>query len=537
MHTSPRQVTPVRDSLPMSNDLAKALDQRHPSYSQNAPQWDYFHDAYEGGPLYPTKVNPLPLLGSAAGGFDATVQAAGGPTTVERIRLYLWQYPLERTEKYRHRLARAITINICKPVVDFVCSIVGNPDHILHTPDPDFADLIEDADLQGQSLDKFMDSCRTTATTVGHTFIFVDSTRATGEVRTQRDAMDQGIRPYFIELQPSQVLNWRLDQRGRPVEVLFETCQEVQGSVLDNSKQEPVKQYHHWTPQTWTVFVKGKDGQGQDVATIVGQGANPLGVIPIACQYHKRKRAWHGDSLIKDAAKINQLLTNWFSSFDEAIENQMFAVPVWKSEKDPVDQGVGMTVLTHLNPTEGEDFYYVTPDPAPLESCWSAFYRLIQLGNSTMGVAPKAVTDDSVDQKSGKAKEWDFEELAKICIRIAKSEQDALIQALDFAAMWRKGTSSARYKGSVQYVTKYDLASAADDINDLIALQTAGAPPTARAELMKRILAKKLTSLPESVRKKMMTEVDKLVEMLGMEGSLPEPPAAPAAPAKKEAAA
>lgn len=483
--------------------LKRAIDSRHPDYAEQHPLWLYFWDHYFGGALWPAKNNPLPLANMPAPVPPA--QSVGG-SGFEGTARYLWQFPMESAQKYRHRLARSVYVNIIAPVVDFYASTVGKPENVIYLADPDFEEFEDDADLQGQSFLAFMQAARTSAAARGHSFILVDSTRAEQEIVTERDAMEAGIRPYLTEIDPEDMLNWRLDAAGRPIEILFRVKADPKGSLLDAGQGEKTSyEYRYWNLTEWRVYEIQNDQ-----VVMQDSGTHALGEIPIVVLYHKRVRPFRGDSLLKDSAKIAQLLSNWLSGLDEAMECQMFAVPVWKSRKPPSEAGIGTATLLHLNPDEEEDFSYVAPETAPFESGWSAFYRMIQLANKFMGIAPKSISAEGSanDPQSGVSKEWDFVETEKVLSRMAANEQEAAEQIFYFAGKW----SGKEWKGSIQYATKYDLATAADDIADLISLQSAGLPATARQELMRRIIAKKMPSLPDDKVKKINSEVDGLGE-------------------------
>src|SRR4051794_17521117 len=101
--------------MPDSN-LKAILEQRHPVYSRCQPEWQFYADHYEGGPAYPAKSNPLPLMSNTTSigrGLNN-----GSPQKYYGNTHYLWQYPLEKTDKYIHRLNRAVYCNIVAPVVD-----------------------------------------------------------------------------------------------------------------------------------------------------------------------------------------------------------------------------------------------------------------------------------------------------------------------------------------------------------------------------------------------------------------------------------
>jgi len=413
---------------------------------------------------------------------------------------YLWQYPMERHDKYCHRLARAVYVNLVGPIVDFYAATVGKPENAMITPNGDaFAAFLDDADLQGQSLAQFLSSVRTSKTVTGCDFVLIDMPQADPQrpVITRRDQHEQNLRPYLVHIPREDMLNWRLDERGRPIEILFRREAPSQGSVLDENSSACTEQLRYWSLEKWIVFEK-VEGHWIGVST----GRNSVGAIPVVPMYHVRLGAFRGDSLLRDAAKFAQLLTNWVSSFDENLESSMFPVPVFKSLKSPGDAGVGAATIMHLNPEEQEEFFYVSPDSGPFESGWKAFGTMFSLALRHMGIQGKALqtSGGANDTQSGVSKEWDFSEAEKILAGMAGWEEDAVKQILYFAGLYL----GSEWKGNVQYARKYDLSTAKDLIDAMILLQSAGAPLSARQELMERAVFKLLTSLPED-RKAIIT--------------------------------
>jgi hypothetical protein len=488
------------------------FDERHPIYRENQAKWQYYADHYAGGPSYPLKANPL----LSAMGLPGGAAPQSGSQRYGGAGSYVQRFPLEPEDAYLHRLARAVTINIVAPVVDLYCATVGKQENIMVNA-PGLEPFLDDCDRQGQSLVQFLSGTRQHATVRGVTYLFVDSPQATDTITTQADVQRQGIRPYVVEILPEDLLNWRLDPLGQPLEILFRVQLEVAGSLLDSTENPHVtEELRYWSRSTWATYRKGADGKWAQA----NAGENKLGVVPIIPLYHKRLRPFEGESLIKDAARIQQLLTNWVSDFDQAIEKQMFAVPVLKSTKEPKEVGVGVSVCLHLNPEDKEEFSYVTPNTAPFEAGWDAFYRLVQLANKHMGLKASPIMTQDTKSESGVSKAWDFYEADKIMGQMALYEQETVKSALTFAALWQ-GTE---FNGSVQYGTKYDLSTVTDDIEDLLSLQTAGCPPTVCREVLRRIIAKKLPSLPGDVQKTIDAELKKY-------GVAPEPSMGSAPPA------
>jgi hypothetical protein len=80
------------------------------------------------------------------------------------------------------------------------------------------------------------------------------------------------------------------------------------------------------------------------------------------------------------------------------------------------------------------------------------------------------------------SKAWDYVEAEKIMSRMALNEQEVAKQVFQFAGMWM----GQQFEGEIAYSTKYDLRSLTEEIADVLALQTAGAPPAARRELLRQ---------------------------------------------------
>lgn len=497
-------------------DKVQLQERRHPLYVEHYPFWRYYHDHYHGGPMYPAKNNPMPIYGQ-------TIQVERIQAGNVGMRFYVWQYPLEMPDNYMHRLARATYCNIISPVVDLYAATVGKQERVI-IESAGMDDFLDDADGQGHSLLQVMNKARIDAAVYGHTFVMIDEPRASAPILTQADVKAQGLRPYITLVTPEHMLNWRLDSNGYPLEVLFQVHLENESSILDQgASDQPVTEYRHWTRTSWATYriINGAIAE-------VDSGTNPLGRVPVIPLYHKHVKPFMGESLIKDAAKIGQLITNWLSGLDEAMEKQMFAIPFLKSNKEPKAVGVGVSTVLHLNPDDNEEFGYAAPEVAPFEACWTAFYRMIQLANRHMGIKSSPITDDQPQQQSGISKAWDFYECEKILAMMALNEQETVKSVLEIAAAW----NGRKWTGSVQYPTAFDLTTLADDIANLLQLQICGAPRTARRELMRRITSKALPSLPDDVR----AEIDKELEAFGATPPAPKPETTgPAAPMRPDA--
>jgi len=476
--------------------------QTHPEFERLSPRWQFYADHYEGGIEYPAKMNPTLVATSSHSHPSPNYQGA---------KCYLWQYPSEPGHRYEHRLNRAWFVDVLAPVVDFYAGAVGKGIQIERTGEGDWTAILDDVDLRGHSIEEFLQEARSNAAVYGLTFLHVDSTRAQGPVITQADAVQQNVRPYLREILPTAMRNWRLDpQTGRILEAIFEGPPAASQSLLGD-EEKPVQVLFYWSTTEWRKYEVRKSEAGLG-ALQVGGDAHSLGVVPIIPLFHKqclRDGVLAGESLLKNSAKLANLLTNWASALDEAFENQMFAVPVLKSKDKPSEIGVGTSSVLHLNPEEGEEFSYVTPETAPFEVSWEAFFRLISLANIFMGVEAPNLEGKATVQ-SGVSKAWDYVKADKVMTRMATNEQESAKSALQFFALWM---GKAEFPGTVQYPQEFDTSSLDDDLNQLLKAQAAGLPPSARKAMKKKYIAKALPSLDEKTQHDIFEEIDNEPDM------------------------
>ena len=460
----------------------------HPTRVRLLRSWQYFCDQYEGGPSYCDKSNPLavsiPLIPGQGGNAGASK--------------YLIQQGLESNRNYATRLNETPCVPLCSQVIDFYASTVGAADSVAIAAPDAMAPLLDNCDLQGQSLLQFMQAARVDAATYGHTFVVVDMLRPDAEIRTQADVERVGLRPYVYGITPDQMINWRFSPSGKLIEAIYVVPKSQAESVLNDTNQKDDKQqYLYWSESEWMSL----EADGENLKQIDG-GPNSLGMVPVVCLYHKRIAAFEGESLIVNAAHMQVTAINWLSDMLQNLRMTMYAQPVLKSRRALDQVAVGAAALMQLDPEQQEDFAFVTPDSQPFADSWKAWYEFCDMTRATMGLK-RATTDTAVE--SGVSKAWDYHEATKIMTRMALHEQEAVKQILSLAMAW---LGQANAEATVQYATNFDLSSGEDDLNSLITMQAAGVPPAAQRELIRRIVNKYLPSLPVEAQAAIKKEID-----------------------------
>lgn len=480
----------------MNKDI---LERRHPLYAKFQKYWQYYADAFEGGPEYPGKPNPIAVqVNSLLPGDNLSAR-------------YLWQHAAETDRDYSARLNRAIVVNVCAPVVNFFSGMIGAQENVsLDLGGDETLEVIRDNfDGQGKSYQQFMGSPRKTAMVLGHTFLVVDAPTVDEPILTKADEKRLGVRPYVYEVKPADVLNWRLDTTGNFEEILFKLPDIETRSIVDSeASSDPGCVYVLWTKTMWQRYRLVKDQ-----VQLIAEGPNALGQVPVVVQYFRRCGQLRSESLLKDAAKTMQAVVNGFSSLDESFGKQMFAIPVLTSESSPKDVGAGVSTMLHLRPASGlngggESFGYVAPPVAPFVAGIDWVYRLIALANKQMGIAPTAITDGNVDNKSGTSKAWDNHEAAKLMGEAALEEQETGKRLWELIQLYLGTAVSVQ----LEMITQYDLETLQDGITRVIQSQAAGLPPLAVARLKSKAIAKMLPSLSDDDKAQIEAELNGTAE-------------------------
>ncbi len=461
------------------------IQDKHKIWSAHQRYWNYFQDAY----------NPQ-----------------WGPDQRYRLDLitgmrYIDRYYLESWDSYFRRLCFSVPVDICQLGVDLLTGSISEIQ--THIPD-DFNDIWDDADLQGTDMIQLLIQARQQACVFGHTFVLVDSVHASKEIVTEADVKAQNIRPIVRLIPPPQLINWRLDSNNQLLEVVYEVMPEQSGTLLE-AEVECAKEYRYWSKTEWRVYHE---------ETLVDQGPNPIGVVPVVCLYHRKVQPMLGDSLIRHASRYQQKLTNWMSSLDQIIEKQSFAQLTLVSENTPAQVGLGVNAIVHLRPehTEGSERFgaerleYITPPTAPLELSWNSFFRVHSLAMTSMALPGDILVDRAgKGPESGVARAYSWKNTDRRLTIMAQNEQTAARQVMGLCGMWM----GHPFSGSIQYPTSFDLSSIDESISNLLSLQSAGVPPAARNELMMTAINKALPRLDRqtaSIIQKQMEEADKAAE-------------------------
>jgi hypothetical protein len=472
--------------MPSPKDITSS---RHPSFADNSKLYRFYADIAGSGPDWALKVNPLAV--------SSNLRTGGlyGQST------YLGQHPLESNDSFLRRANKAPVVDVTGPGLALYCGTVGSPDSVTIDVDPSWAPIIDNYDCLGNDFCSFWNAARQSAAVAGLSFLLVDSPKVDGLV-TEADAVANGVRPYARLIKAADMLNWRLDQNGQPLEVLFRLQAEPAGSIIDASGKTAT-QYRYWSRTRWIVF----EDDGEEVR-VIDQGDNTIGRVPVVVLCHERgDLPWQGNSLIKTAAKYQLLLSNWLSDFSATIENQSFSQPVLKAACTPAEIGFGSSVVMTLKPDTAdskESFEFVSPGSQALESGWKSYIDTLRMVLRSFGISADPFLNVG-RAESGESKMWTWKEVGKKMVSMTVNEQAAVDAVMDLMALYK---GEKEFTGNIMLATSFDKAILSETIDSVVKLMALQLPATARKELMKSIIAQALPDLDPDASAQINKELD-----------------------------
>ena len=220
------------------------IEYQHPDYDANEKRWELYVRSYLGGEEY----------------------QAGN---------YLTGYFTESENEYARRINLTPIDNHCRNVVHIYSSFLWRtpPVRILNSlaNNPSIEAMINDADLDGQSLNSFMKQAQIWSSVYGHVWILVDKPESNAQTRAEE--LEQEVRPYLSLFTPENVFDWKWERTpsGR-----FElTYLKLREAVDREDATTKVSYFRIWrkdTIQQWK-----SDG---DKEQMISEIDNPLGKIP-----------------------------------------------------------------------------------------------------------------------------------------------------------------------------------------------------------------------------------------------------------------
>lgn len=415
----------------LANEIAKATS-GNKIYDTYLPQWRYLLESYIGGEEYRT---------------------AG----------HLTRYQLESDAEYKARLRSTPLDNHCQSVISVYNSFLFRKEpereYGSMTPLPELEDFLNDADMDGRSLDAFMKDVSTWSSVFGHCWIIVAKPNVGAVTRADEQAM--GVRPYVNLLTPMVVLDWTWTRKpsGRYELSYFKYLEDVNGDV------STVKE---WTLETirTTVVNTADDTVNEDVIEV-----NGLGKIPAVICYNGRSTVRGiGVSDIADIADAQKFIYNATSEVEQSIRLDSHPSLV----KTPETQaGIGAGSLIHMpdNLDPGLKPYLLEFGGASVDSIYLSIKHTIESIDKMANTGGVRASESRT--LSGVAMETEFQLLN------ARLSEKADNLELAEEQMWKLWAEYMGYEwdGEVEYPGSFNMRDTQAEIDRLVKARSAATDP------------------------------------------------------------
>ena len=242
-------------------------------YSRQQKRWQFLLDSYNGGDDF-------------------------------RNGAYLHRYQLENDGEYQQRLKNTPLDNQCKSLISLYVSFLFREEPSrdwegLFEINPILKDILEDADLDGRSMNAFMKDVAIWSSVFGHTWVCVAKPDV-GAV-TLADELAQGVRPYLSIMSPLVVTDWAWKRQPNGAYGLdyIKYVEEVNDTLL------VIKE---WTRETITTYTLDNTGRTATDMTVEpnGLGVGEVGYLITGVKDVRQSRV--GDTITNFARPTKEAL-------------------------------------------------------------------------------------------------------------------------------------------------------------------------------------------------------------------------------------
>ena len=291
----------------------------------------------------------------------------------ESKQKYLKQEPAEPKKAYQSRLERSTYTPIFRDAIQSYAGLLSRF-QLMDAP-PSLLTAEKNIDLQGSSIQTFMNICDELALRDGGAFIMVDIMPATG-ANNFFDQMNDGRLPYLISIKRSDVINWSVTyERGR--EVIQQATVRQLRSVPDGTgfgtTVEPI--YYVLRPGIVQMYrlVKESGGGGQKWSNqLVDEVQTSLPIVPIVWYGATTNRFAQGDIPLSGLAELSIQHFQMRSDLIELLHKCAMPVPVRKGasvgpDGKPAPLIIGPNTAIDLSGEPGSGFEFAEPSGKSLE--------------------------------------------------------------------------------------------------------------------------------------------------------------------------
>jgi len=483
----------------MSN-IKDLVESPHQVFKTYRDYWSFLLDSYEGGPDYCKGM--ISALSAEHSLKNWAFRIFAGSRELKQNQSgNLFMHPKERWQDYNDRLKMSYYYNFCAPIIDIYT------DHLFKQPvlekfgkiEADVEARQENIDNKDSSIGEFRKEMTDLAQIYGHIFVITDKPNYSGEVKTKADVIDNNLFPYFTLHHPQNIINWALDEFGRPYWVVVRECSDANRDPFYYDKENiDAVQYRLWTREDWFLY----DAQFNEIGT----GNHQLGIVPITCVFDKQSkkmRSFLGISMIADIAFITRDIYNSCSELKQILRDQTFAFLAIQGNSSEYDELSVGTSKGLLYPVDRNAPQYISPPSANSEVYFKHIDRQIskifQLAKLEGGSAQ--APEQSAVMQSGVSKAWDFNQTNSALSKKAGNFEDGEVKLWQTFAKWQ----DTEFDGSISYPNEFSIQSIMNDLEEAEKILRLSLGAEFNKEVKATIIKRKFPRLDDE-------DIDRMVE-------------------------
>lgn len=376
---------------------------------------------------------------------------------------YLTKYANETSNEYAARCLETPLDNHCKSIINIYNSFLFKEE-----PEREFGELeiamdiqdfLDDADLDGRSLDNFMKDVSTWAMVFGHAWVIMTKPNINATSLAEEQMM--GIRPYVNMLTPLTVLDWKWERdiSGKYVLSMFKYLEDVNGSI------HTIKE---WTRNA--IKTTEYDAETRTVGNEIIENNN-LNSIPATIVYGNRSIIRGiGSSSIDDIADLQRFEYNLLSESAQSIRIDSHPTIVATSDV-MIDAGAGSIITIPDNLPGDLKPYVMSANGANIAS-------IVSMIDKSINAIDKAACVEGIRSKetrnvSGVVVETEFQTLNAILNNISTNLEDAEEQLWDIYCLYQQYPDCIE----VKYPQTFGISDDDREIDKLVKMKSAATDP------------------------------------------------------------
>jgi len=500
---------------------------RHPEYLRNIDRWQMQWDIYRGERYVLQPHGRMGTLASVTRGSLSDKESEDTPSMAipwYRARdgySYLHRGVRESDAEFDARHNKALHFPLFRSIVDIYTSAalrIGADRGSVDSVAEPWGTYWRDIDGCGTTIDAFERQALTMALVFGRVAAVTDRPRSDQEWPSKAHQMAAGDRPYTYLVLPQFLVDWELDEHGRPLWVtLWEPRRPDR--LPGVSPSDVINFYRVLSRDRYDVFAEVKDGKGKSSYAHLEDrsGEHPVGEVPIAFLFarrsHARRDSLEADSILADLVDIDRSMFNQYSLLLEQIYNQVYAqlcLPVRPGDPVPNLEVGPLRVIGY--DSEGGQPLYLSPDTDLVRVQQQQIDGLAHSARQ-LALVGRGRAEYSKEERSAQALGVEQADKHNVIASLADAVQSFDRQHHRHAAAWEGKSQDAP---EASYNKEITLKGVNEQISEAIQLATPAlrVPAKALALLVKPIVGQALREKgqPESVVAEALRAVDEAAE-------------------------